>query len=134
MCPDCQLMPLRIWDTFVPPTDNWAMALTYATDNGASVAEGAIGGLSNTQFARDAVRYADRRGTALMLVSSDINSANHNYPTNYNEPVYVAGSLPDTAPNETCSGPGGLPGIGDVLSPRSRRVASSCSASWRSRR
>ncbi len=44
MCPDCQLMPLRMWDTFVPPTDNWAMALTYATDNGADVAEGAIGG------------------------------------------------------------------------------------------
>jgi hypothetical protein len=119
MCPKCQLMPLRMWDTFVPPTDNWAMALTYATDNGASVAEGAIGGLSNTRFARDAVRYADRRGVALMLVSSDINSANHNYPTNYNEPVYVAGSLPDTAPNETCSGPGGLPGVGDVLSPPS---------------
>jgi hypothetical protein len=117
MCPKCQLMPLRMWDTFVPPTDNWAMALTYATDNGASVAEGAVGGLSNTEFARDAVRYADRRGVALMLVSSDINSANHNYPTNYNEPIYVAGSLPDTAPNETCSGPGGLPGVGDVLSP-----------------
>jgi hypothetical protein len=117
MCPGCQLMPLRIWDTFVPPTDNWAMALTYAVDNGAAVAEGAIGGLTNTQFARDAVRYADRRGMSMMLVSSDINSANHNYPTNYNEAVYVAGSLPDTAPNETCSGPGGLPGVGDVFDP-----------------
>jgi subtilase family protein len=117
MCPGCQLMPLRIWDSFVPPTDNWAMALTYATDNGASVAEGAIGGLSNTLFARNAVRYADNHGVALMLVSSDINSANHNYPTNYNEAVYVAGSLPDTAPNDTCSGPGGLPGFGDLPSP-----------------
>ena len=48
-----------------------------------------------------------------MLVSSDINSANHNYPTNYNEAIYVAGALPDTAPNDTCTGPGGLPGIGD---------------------
>ena len=69
---------------------------------------------------------------ALMLVSSDINSANHNYPTNYNEPVYVAGSFPDTAPNNTCTGPGGLPGIGDVLQPAgrsSRRAASSSSAS-----
>jgi hypothetical protein len=117
MCPDCQLMPLRMWDTFVPPTDNWAMALTYATDNGASVAEGAIGGLSNTLFARNAVRYADGRGVALMLVSSDINSANHNYPTNYNEAVYVAGSLPDTAPTDTCSGPGGLPGLPDLPAP-----------------
>jgi Subtilase family len=117
MCPKCQLMPLRIWDSFVPPTDNWAFALTYAADNGASVAEGAIGGLTNTRFARNAVRYADEKGMALMLVSSDINSANHNYPTNYNEAIYVAGSFPDTAPNSTCSGPGGLPGFGDVLSP-----------------
>jgi len=53
-------------------------------------------------------------GLALMLVSSDINSANHNYPTNYNEPIYVAGSFPDTAPNNTCTGPGGLPGIGEA--------------------
>ena len=115
LCPKCQLMPLRIWDSFVPPTDNWALALTYAADNGASVAEGAIGGLTNTQFARSAVRYADSKGMALMLVSSDINSANHNYPTNYDEAVYVAGSFPDTAPNNTCTGPGGLPGIGDVF-------------------
>ena len=115
LCPKCQLMPLRIWDTFVAPTDNWALAVTYAADNGASVAEGAIGGLTNTQFARSAVTYADSKGMALMLVSSDINSANHNYPTNYNEAVYVAGSFPDTAPNNTCTGPGGLPGLGDVF-------------------
>jgi Subtilase family len=117
MCPRCQLLPLRIWDSFVPPTDNWALAVTYAADNGASVAEGAIGGLTNTGFARSAVRYADSKGMALTLVSSDINSANHNYPTNYNEAIYVAGSFPDTAPSSTCTGPGGLPGIGDVLNP-----------------
>jgi hypothetical protein len=114
ICPRCQLMPLRVWDTFVVPTDSWAMGLTYAADNGASVAEGAVGGLSNTQFARQAFHYADQKGMALMLVSSDINSANHNYPTNYNEAIYVNGSFPDTAPNNTCTGPGGLPGIGDV--------------------
>src|SRR5215212_1182896 len=117
MCPKCQLMPLRIWDTFVVPTDNWAMGLTYATDNGASVAEGAVGGLTNTRFARSTVHYADRHGMALMLVSSDINSANHNYPTNYNEAVYVAGSFPDSAPNDTCSGMGGLPGFDNPLTP-----------------
>jgi hypothetical protein len=117
MCPKCQLMPLRIWDSFVPPTDNWALAVTYAADNGAGVAEGAIGGLTNTQFARRAVSYADSKGMALMLVSSDINSANHNYPTNYNEAVYVAGSFPDTAPNNTCTGPGGLPGLPDIQDP-----------------
>src|SRR5688500_1236930 len=109
LCPDCTLMPLRVWDTFVVPTDNYAMGALYAARNGASVVEGAVGGLTNTQFARGVFRYADRQGLALMLVSSDINSANHNYPTNYNEAIYVGGAIYDTAPNNTCSGPGGLP-------------------------
>jgi subtilase family protein/hemolysin type calcium-binding protein len=117
MCPECQVMPLRVWDTFVVPTDNYAMGVMYAADNGASVVEGAVGGLTNTQFARQAFAYADAKGLALMLVSSDINSANHNYPTNYNEAIYVAGSLYDTAPNDTCGGLPGLPGVGDLPSP-----------------
>jgi hypothetical protein len=103
MCPDCQIMPLRVWDTFVVPTDNYAMGVVYAADNGASVVEGAVGGLTNTQFARRAFEYADSKGLALTMVSSDINSANHNYPTNYNEAIYVAGSIYDTAPNDTCA-------------------------------
>ena len=114
VCPECQVMPLRVWDTFVVPGDNFAMGVTYAAANGARVIEGAVGGLSNTQFARRAFEFADEEGVALTMVSSDINSANHNYPTNYNEAIYVGGSIYDTAPNETCSGPGGLPGVGDL--------------------
>ncbi len=117
MCPDCQLLPLRVWDTFVVPTDFFGFAALYATDNGASAIEGALGGLTNTQFARQVVSYADRHGVAMTLVSSDINSANHNYPTNYNEAIYVAGSIYDTAPNETCSGPGGLGPVDVPVSP-----------------
>ena len=114
MCPDCQFMPLRIWDTFVVPTDFHSMGVVYAADNGADVVEGANGGLTNTRFSRRAYQYADQKGLALMLVSSDINSANHNYPTNYNEAIYVAGALPDTAPFESCDGIG-LPLVGDVV-------------------
>jgi hypothetical protein len=114
MCPDCQFMPLRIWDTFVVPTDFNALGVVYAADNGAEVVEVANGGLTNTRFSRRAYQYADEKGVALMSVSSDINSANHNYPTNYNEAIYVAGSLPDTAPFDTCDGIS-LPLIGDVV-------------------
>ena len=78
---------------------------------------GAVGGLTNTQFARSAFRFADEQGVALTLVSSDINSANHNYPTNYNEAIYVGGSIYDTAPNDTCGGLPGLPGVGDLPIP-----------------
>jgi len=106
VCPRCQVMPLRVWDTFVVDTNLYALAVVYAADNGASVVEGAVGGLLNSNFARRAFTYADSRGVALMLVSSDINSANHNYPTNYNEAVYVAGALPDSVPSgEDCEAP-----------------------------
>ena len=108
LCPECQVVPLRVWDTFVVPIDNYAMAIVYAASNGVDVAEGAVGGLGNTRFARRAFEFADDQGMALMMVSSDINSANHNYPTNYNEAIYVAGTVPDTAPNDACTGPGGL--------------------------
>jgi Subtilase family len=106
LCPECQIIPLRVWDTFVVDTNLYALATAYAADNGASVVEGAVGGLLNSNFARRMFSYADSKGVALTLVSSDINSANHNYPTNYNEAMYVSGSLPDTAPYESCDVPG----------------------------
>ena len=43
-----------------------------------------------------------------MMVSSDINSANHNYPTNYNEAIYVARLAPGHGAQRHLPGPGGL--------------------------
>ena len=95
VCPDCQLMPLRLWDSFVAPADTYAMAALYATDNGASVLEAALGVLQNSRFAQAASQYAFHNGVVLMHVSSDLNTSNHNYPTNYNNTVFVAGSVAD---------------------------------------
>jgi hypothetical protein len=106
MCPECTVMPLRTSDSIIHDGNLIALATVYAADNGASVTECSCGGLANSTFGRRAFAYADRKGVAQMMVSSDINSANHNYPTNYNEAVYVAGSLPDTAPNDNCEVPG----------------------------
>ena len=105
LCPECRLVPLRVWDTFVVDSNLFSMATAYAADNGVSVVEGAVGGLLNSRFARRTFRYADAKGVTLTLVSSDLNTANHNYPTNYNEAIYVGGSLPDTAPNDNCEIP-----------------------------
>jgi hypothetical protein len=96
VCPDCQIMPLRLWDTFVAPADTYAMATLYAADNGADVQEVALGVLQNSKFAQAATAYAFKKGVALMQVSSDLNTANHNYPTNYNNTVFVAGTVADS--------------------------------------
>src|SRR5439155_439867 len=95
-CPRCRLMMLRLWDTFVAPADTYGMATIYAADNGADVQEVALGVLQNSRFSQAATQYAFKKGVALMQVSSDLNTSDHNFPTNYNNTVFVAGSVADT--------------------------------------
>jgi hypothetical protein len=95
-CPRCRIMPLRLWDTFVAPADTYGMATIYAADNGADVQEVALGVLQNSRFSQSATQYAFTKGVALMQVSSDLNTSDHNFPTNYNNTVFVAGSVADT--------------------------------------
>jgi hypothetical protein len=96
VCPHCQILPMRVWDTFVVDTNNYAQAVTYAADNGAKVVEGAVGGLFNSRFARQAFAYAYSKGTLPVLVSSDLNTADHNFPTDYDQSLFVAGTVADT--------------------------------------
>ena len=95
VCPRCQVIPMRIWDTFVADTNNFAQAAVYAADNDIEVVEGAIGGLVNSRFSREAFEHAYRQGVFFAIVSSDLNTANHNIPTLYNESMMVAGTVAD---------------------------------------
>ncbi len=95
ICPECRILPLKVWDSFVVPGDNWAEATVYTADIGAEVQVVANGVLGNTETMRLANAYAHSKGVALMHVSSDLNTANHNYPTNYAESVYINGCVAD---------------------------------------
>ena len=95
LCPRCQIVPLRVWDTFVTDTNTFGLASVYASDNGIEVVEAALGGLSNTRFAREAMRDAYRRGVFFAVVSSDLNTADHNWPTTYDEAMMVQGTVAD---------------------------------------
>jgi hypothetical protein len=95
LCPRCQVVPMRIWDTFVADTNNLAQAALYAADNGIEVVEAAIGGLINSHFAREAFAHAYRRGVFFAIVSSDLNTADHNIPTLYDEAMQVQGTVAD---------------------------------------
>ena len=68
VCPKCQFVPLRVWDTFVSDQNNFFLAVTYATDNGVKVIEGADGGLYHSAFAEKALalRLRARRRPALL--------------------------------------------------------------------
>jgi Subtilase family len=95
VCPRCQVVPMRIWDTFVVPVGNFGQAVLYAADNEIEVVEGAVGGLENPRFARQVFDLAYRRGVFMTIVSSDLNSADHNFPTFYDEALQVQGTVAD---------------------------------------
>src|SRR5438034_972902 len=95
LCPQCRLVPIRVWDTFVVDNDNFALCLLYAADNGIEVTEAALGALTTTEFAQAATQYAYEHGVAEMDVSSDLNTADHNSPTNFNNTIFVKGTVAD---------------------------------------
>jgi hypothetical protein len=95
ICLKCQIVPMRVWDTFVVDMNNFGQAVAYAGANGIQVVEGAVGGLFNSRFAQSAFHYAYKKGTFLTIVSSDLNTADHNIPTLYDESMQVQGTVAD---------------------------------------
>jgi hypothetical protein len=96
VCPHCQLMPVRTWDTFVSDANTFALGIMYATDNGARVVEGANGSLYHSAFAEAASQYAYDHGVVQTFSGDDLNTGNHNYPANYGHAMLIQGSVPDT--------------------------------------
>ena len=96
VCPKCQLVPLRVWDTFVSDQNSFAQAVVYAADNDVSVIEGADGGLYHSRFAEQAVDYAYSKGLTQTYSGDDLNTGNHNYPAAYNHTMLIQGTAPDT--------------------------------------
>src|SRR5207247_1449580 len=58
LCPQCRLVPIRVWDTFVIDNNNFALCLLYAADNGIEVTEAALGALTTPAFAQAAAQSA----------------------------------------------------------------------------
>jgi Subtilase family len=96
VCPNCQLMPIRTWDTFVSDGNTFAMGILYGTDNGASVIEGANGSTYHSAFAEHASQYAYDHGVVQTFSGDDLNTGNHNYPANYGHAMLIQGTVPDT--------------------------------------
>jgi hypothetical protein len=88
-CPNCTVLPLRVGDSFVADVNNFAQAALYATDNGVSVIQEALGTLNNSHLARVAVDYAYRHGVAVIASAADEAAQHHNWPSNYPHTIVV---------------------------------------------
>ena len=96
MCPKCQIMPVRVWDTFVTDGNDFALGMVYATDNGAKVLEGANGSLYHSAFAEAASQYAYEHGVVQTFSGDDLHTADHNYAADYPHAMLIQGTVPDT--------------------------------------
>ncbi len=96
VCPHCQVLPLRVWDTFVSDQTTFGLAMLYATDRGVKVIEGADGGLYHSAFTERASEYAYQHGVAQVFSGDDLNTGNHNYPANYSHTMLIQGAVGDT--------------------------------------
>ncbi len=115
VCPHCMLLPIRTWDTFVSDANTFALGITYATDNGAKVIEGANGSVYHSAFAEAASQYAYAHGVAQVFSGDDLNTGNHNYPANYNHTMLIEGTVPDVQGlGENVPGLASLPGLGSL--------------------
>ena len=96
VCPECQIMVLRLWDTFVAPADTYAMATIYAADNGADVQEVALGVLQNSRFAQSATQVRLQEGGGADAGLERPEHGEPQLPHELQQHVFVAGSVADT--------------------------------------
>ncbi len=88
-CPNCQFVPLRVGESFIHHSVDYAQAVTYAVDQEVALIQGSLGAVDVTRAAMRANRYAWDNGVPLVLAQNDEASQHHNYPASlrYSIPV-----------------------------------------------
>ena len=88
-CPNCMVLPLRVGESFVADVNRFAAAALYATDNGISVVQEALGTIDNTSLSRDAVNYAFRHGVTVIASAADEAAQHNNWPSSLPHVILV---------------------------------------------
>jgi hypothetical protein len=103
VCPRCQILPIRVSDSYVADVNHFAQAVVFAVDSGAKVVNEALGSINNTPFAREAVAYALAHDVSFAASAADENSFHHNFPATYNRTVHVNAVIADRDWDEVTS-------------------------------
>jgi len=68
-------------ESFVADVNRFAAAVLYATDNGVSVVQEALGAIDNSSLSRAAVDYAFRHGVTVIASAADEAAQHNNWPS-----------------------------------------------------
>jgi hypothetical protein len=115
-CPDCEIMELRVGESFVTDGNRFAEAVNYATDRGVDVIQEPLGTYNDPAFAREAIDYAYGHGVTVMASAADEAAEHHNQP----------GSLPNTIVVNAVEGPASISGVGVSNAPPSYLQLDGC--------
>jgi hypothetical protein len=101
-CPNCMVLPMRVGDSFIADVNRFAQATIYAADNNVQIVQSALGTLNNSSLSREAVDYAYRHGTTVILSAAD-EAAQHNNQPSLPHAMLVnsATESPVPAPNQS---------------------------------
>lgn len=89
VCPECTILNVRVADSFVCDANDFAGAVVFAVDSGASLVQEALGAINMTPFARQAIEYAYDNNVAIVASAADELSYHHNMPGTNNHTLYV---------------------------------------------
>lgn len=89
VCPNCTVMMVRVGDSFVTDSNDFAQGVVFSVDSGASVIQSALGTVNYTSFARRAIDYAYANGVAVVASAADELSFHHNFPGSGEHSIYV---------------------------------------------
>ena len=89
MCPECTTLMVRGGDSFVADGNDFAAGVIFAVDSGASVIQSALGSLSRSIYAEDAITYAYKNDVVFIASAADELSFHHNAPSTTNHALYV---------------------------------------------
>jgi len=101
-CPDCMVMPVRVGESFIAESNDFARGVLFAVDSGASVLQEALGALDVTTTAAQAIAYANAHGVPVIASAADEEAEHHNEPGNLPGTI-VVNSVTDS-PSESEDG------------------------------
>lgn len=84
VCPRCRILPLRVGDSVVSDAQDFAQAIIYATDSGATVVQSALETINMTRFADAALTYAYDRNVVVVTATGHVGSRRADLPATSN--------------------------------------------------
>ncbi len=96
ICGKCTLLPIRLNDSFIVDGNAFAAGVRYATDQGVSMVQQALGALNWSHETVAAVEYAYDNGVIIIGSAADENSYHHNYPSTIDPIVYPNSIRPNS--------------------------------------